>query len=62
MPGDSRFFDRIATREGYVNGASWFRTHPPYQRMGDTRQEIILLPDKPELCSAPPRTVGITDQ
>lgn len=39
--GFIRFFDKIATREGYVNGASWFRTHPPfYQRMVNTRREI----------------------
>ena len=43
--GFIRFFDKIATREGYVNGASWFRTHPPfYQRMVDTRREIMFLP------------------
>ena len=48
--GFIRFFDKIATREGYVNGASWFRTHPPfYQRMVDTRREIMFLPDKPEM-------------
>jgi hypothetical protein len=45
-----RFCDKIATREGYVNSASWFRTHPPfYQRMVDTRREIMFLPDKPEM-------------
>lgn len=48
--GFIRFFDKIATREGYVNGASWFRTHPPfYQRMVDTRREIMFLPPKPDL-------------
>src|SRR5690349_14712891 len=48
--GFTRFFDKIATREGYVNGASWFRTHPPfYQRMVDTRREIMFLPAKPDL-------------
>ena len=47
--GFIRFFDKIATREGYVNGASWFRTHPPfYQRMVDTRREIMFLPAKPD--------------
>jgi len=46
--GFIRFFDKIATREGYVNGASWFRTHPPfYQRMVDTKREIMFLPVKP---------------
>jgi beta-barrel assembly-enhancing protease len=48
--GFTRFFDKIATREGYVNGASWFRTHPPfYQRMVDTRREIMFLPPKPHM-------------
>jgi Zn-dependent protease with chaperone function len=48
--GFIRFFDKIATREGYVNGASWFRTHPPfYQRMVDTRREIMFLPAKPDV-------------
>lgn len=48
--GFIRFFDKIATREGYVNGASWFRTHPPFfQRMVDTRREIMFLPPKPDL-------------
>jgi Zn-dependent protease with chaperone function len=48
--GFIRFFDKIATREGYVNGASWFRTHPPfYQRMVDTRREIMFLPGKPDV-------------
>lgn len=47
--GFIRFFDKIATREGYVNGASWFRTHPPfYQRMVDTQREIMFLPVKHE--------------
>src|SRR5690242_3380332 len=45
--GFIRFFDKIATREGYVNGASWFRTHPPfYQRMANTRREIMFMPAK----------------
>ena len=48
--GFIRFFDKIATREGYVNGASWFRTHPPfYQRMVDTRREIMFLPARPDM-------------
>ena len=48
--GFTLFFDKIATREGYVNGASWFRTHPPfYRRMVDTRREIMFLPEKPDL-------------
>lgn len=48
--GFIRFFDKIATREGYVNGASWFRTHPPfYQRMVDSRREIMFLESKHEM-------------
>jgi len=45
--GFIRFFDRMATREGYVNGASWFRTHPPfYARMVQTKREMMFLPPK----------------
>jgi Zn-dependent protease with chaperone function len=48
--GFIRFFDKIATQEGYIRGASWFRTHPPfYQRMVDTQREILFLPPKPTL-------------
>lgn len=48
--GFTRFFDKMATREGYVNGASWFRTHPPfYRRMVDTQREILFLPKKEQL-------------
>lgn len=48
--GFIRFFDKMATREGYVRGASWFRTHPPfYERMVNTQREIMYLPEKPEL-------------
>ena len=47
--GFMRFFDKIATKEGYVNGVSWFRTHPPfYQRMVRTQQEIMFLPKQAE--------------
>ena len=43
--GFVRFFDKMATKEGYVNGVSWFRSHPPfYQRMVDTEREIMYLP------------------
>ena len=46
--GFIRFFDKIATKKGYVEGASWFRTHPPfYTRMVDTQREIMFLPEKP---------------
>ncbi|MEW5975982.1 MAG: M48 family metalloprotease [Acidobacteriota bacterium] len=45
--GFIRFFDKMATREGYVNGASWFRTHPPfYSRMVKSQEEILYLPKK----------------
>jgi beta-barrel assembly-enhancing protease len=48
--GFIRFFDKIAMREGYVNGAAWFRTHPQfYQRMVDTRREIMFLPVKTDM-------------
>jgi Zn-dependent protease with chaperone function len=49
MTGFIRFFDKLATQEGYVNGVSWFRTHPPfYQRMVDAEREILFLQQKPE--------------
>ena len=47
--GFIRFFDKMATREGYVNGVSWFRTHPPfYERMVKTKQEIMYMPQAKE--------------
>jgi Zn-dependent protease with chaperone function len=43
--GFIRFFDKMATKEGYVNGASWFRSHPPfYERMVRSEREIMYLP------------------
>ena len=43
--GFIRFFDKMATKEGYVNGVSWFRSHPPfYQRMVESQREITYLP------------------
>jgi predicted Zn-dependent protease len=46
--GYVRFFDKMATKEGYVNGVSWFRSHPPfYQRMVDSEREIMYLPKQP---------------
>ena len=43
--GFIRFFDKMATKEGYVNGVSWFRSHPPfYQRMVESEREIMYLP------------------
>lgn len=39
------FFGRMAQKEGYVTGLSWFRTHPPfYERMAETYREILFLP------------------
>ena len=47
--GFIRFFDKMATKQGYVNSVSWFRTHPPfYQRMVQTKREITFLEQKPE--------------
>lgn len=47
--GFTRFFDKIATREGYVNGVSWFRTHPPfYGRMVAAEREMMFLPANPQ--------------
>jgi predicted Zn-dependent protease len=46
--GFVRFFDEMATKQGYVNGVSWFRTHPPFfQRMVQTEREIMFLQPKP---------------
>lgn len=48
--GFIEFFDKVATAEGYIRGASWFRTHPPfYERMVESRREIAFLPSKAEL-------------
>ncbi len=44
--GFIRFFDKMATRVGYVNGVSWFRTHPPfYERMLAAQREIMFMPE-----------------
>jgi hypothetical protein len=46
----------MATREGYVNGASWFRTHPPfYDRMVHSKKEMMYLPDRDGLTTNSPR-------
>ncbi|MEJ2006537.1 MAG: M48 family metalloprotease [Acidobacteriota bacterium] len=46
--GFIKFFDKMATHEGYINGVSWFHTHPPfYTRMVDAEREIMFLPRKP---------------
>jgi Zn-dependent protease with chaperone function len=48
--GFIRFFDKMATKEGYVNGVSWFRSHPPfYQRMVESQREILYLPKQPAM-------------
>ncbi len=48
--GFIRFFDKMATQEGYVQGISWFRTHPPfYRRMVEAMREISFLPPKEKL-------------
>jgi hypothetical protein len=40
----------VQPKEGYVKGASWFRTHPPfYQRMVDSRREIMFLSPRLEM-------------
>jgi beta-barrel assembly-enhancing protease len=45
--GFIRFFDKMAHQEGYVRGASWFRTHPPFfARMMQTQREIQFLPER----------------
>jgi Zn-dependent protease with chaperone function len=45
--GFVNFFDKIATKEGYVSGLSWFHSHPPfYQRMVEAEREIMFLPQK----------------
>lgn len=53
--GFIKFFDKMATTEGYVNGVSWFRTHPPfYQRMVQAQREILFLPRKEGLLENSP--------
>jgi len=48
--GFTRFFDKMASKAGYVNSVSWFRTHPPfYRRMVDVQREIAFLPKKENL-------------
>jgi predicted Zn-dependent protease len=44
------FFDKMASEEGYVRSASFFRTHPPFlERIISTFSEITYLPDNPNL-------------
>jgi hypothetical protein len=53
--GFIKFFDKMATKEGYVNGLSWFRTHPPfYQRMVHSKREMLFLPPKEGLAENSP--------
>jgi len=48
--GFIRFFDKMATTKGYVEGASWFYSHPPFlERMVEAQREITFLPKKKEL-------------
>jgi Zn-dependent protease with chaperone function len=48
--GFVRFFDKMATTQGYVEGASWFYDHPPfYERMVAAEREMIFLPKKKDL-------------
>ncbi len=48
--GFIRFFDKLATKVGYVQGVGWFYTHPPfYTRMLDAMREIMFLPKKRHL-------------
>jgi peptidase M48-like protein len=45
--GFVRFFDKMATTKGYVEGASWFYDHPPFfERMVEAEREITFLPKK----------------
>jgi len=44
------FFDKMASEEGYVKSASFFRTHPPfYDRIVTTFSELEFLPPKANL-------------
>ena len=48
--GFVRFFDKMATTKGYVEGASWFYDHPPfYERMVEAEREITFLPKKEQV-------------
>jgi hypothetical protein len=48
--GFIRFFDKMASKEGNVIGASWFRTHPVfYDRMVRAKREITFLPKKEQM-------------
>jgi len=46
--GFIRFFDKMATTKGFVEGAAWFHDHPPFfDRMIEAEREITFLPRKP---------------
>jgi hypothetical protein len=46
--GFIRFFDKMATTKGYVEGTGWFYDHPPFfERMVEAEREITFLPKKP---------------
>jgi Peptidase family M48 len=48
--GFIRFFDKLASKEGSVIGASWFRTHPVfYERMVHAKREITFLKTKEQM-------------
>jgi predicted Zn-dependent protease len=48
--GFIRFFDKLASKEGNVIGASWFRTHPLfYDRMVKAKREIMFLPKREQM-------------
>jgi len=60
--GFIRFFDKMAHEEGYIRGASWFRTHPPfYERMVETRREIEFLSVKEMLIYQTPAHMAIQE-
>ena len=44
------FFDKMASQEGYVKSASFFRTHPPFfERIVTTFSELEFLPPEENL-------------
>ncbi|MBI2187003.1 MAG: M48 family metalloprotease [Acidobacteria bacterium] len=61
--GFVRFFDKMATTEGHVNGSSWFRTHPPfYERMLKSQREVMYLPSKDDLVVTSPEFHGMKEE
>jgi hypothetical protein len=50
LSGFIDFFGKMAEKEGYISGLSWFRTHPPFSdRMKRTYEEMLFLPDREEV-------------